>query len=112
MRALARSRRSGLTSALARRRVRLHVHRPESSPPDEAAEAARRARHAALEEALRSSVQHILRTVNDKREHIPPVVSTGVVSFPFEIALPTDEGGYGDTLKRFVTAVRPPVNVL
>ncbi len=56
---------------------------------------------------------HILRTVNERKEHIPPVVSGGVVSFPFDIEMPADESGYTvDALKRLVTAVRPPVNVL
>ena len=79
-----------------------------------AAESSRAARHAAAEAALRGAVMYVLRTANERKEHIPPVVSGGVVSFPFDIALPPpEEGGYGvDALKRLVTAARPPVNVL
>ncbi len=55
----------------------------------------------------------IIRTANERKEHLPPVVSGGVVSFPFDIALPPEEGAYTvESLKRLVTAVRPPVNVL
>ena len=32
----------------------------------------------------------VLRTANERKEHIPPVVSGGVVSFPFDIALPPE----------------------
>jgi hypothetical protein len=56
---------------------------------------------------------HTLRTVNERKDHLPPVVSPGVVSFPFEVTLPLEESSYTvETLKRLVTAVRPPVNVL
>jgi hypothetical protein len=83
------------------------------SPSSSGGAAARAARHAALETALSGALMYILRTVNERKEHIPPVVSGGVVSFPFDIALPPEEGGYGvDTLRRLVTAVRPPMNVL
>ena len=78
------------------------------------AAAARAERHAALEAALQGAILYILRTVNERKEHIPPVVSGGTVSFPFEIELPLGESGpfAVDTLRRLVTAVRPPVNVL
>ena len=96
------------------RRLHLRLLRDADAGLDEAAaEEARAARHAAAEAALRGAVLHILRTANERKEHIPPVVSGGVVSFPFDIALPPEEGGYGvDALKRLVTAARPPVNVL
>ena len=86
---------------------------PSAEAESGGADAARGARQRALEAALQAAVLHILRTVNERKEHIPPVVSGGVMSFPFDIALPPDEGGYTvDALKRLVTAVRPPVNVL
>jgi len=96
------------------RRLHLRLARDVDAGLDEAAaEDARAARHAAAEAALRSAVMVILRAANERKEHIPPVVSGGVVSFPFDIALPPEEGGYGvDALKRLVTAARPPVNVL
>ena len=96
------------------RRLHLRLARDADAGLDEAAaEAARTARQAAAEAALRAAVMYVLRTANERKEHIPPVVSGGVVSFPFDIALPPEEGGYGvDALKRLVTAARPPVNVL
>ena len=98
------------------RRLHLRLARDADAGLDEAAaEASRAARHAAAEAALRGAVLHVLRSANERKEHIPPVVSGGVVSFPFDIALPPEEGGGGygvDALKRLVTAARPPVNVL
>jgi hypothetical protein len=76
-------------------------------------ETERAARHAALETQLQAAILYILRTANERKEHIPPVVSGGVVSFPFDIELPPEDGGFGiDSLRRLVTAVRPPINVL
>jgi autophagy-related protein 101 len=48
--------------------------------------------------------------VNDRREHIPPVVSSEVVCFPYEITLPSDaDGHFGlDMLKRVVLNSNPP----
>ena len=66
-----------------------------------------------LKAVVESNVFYILRAVNDKREHIPPVsaTSSGAVSHPFEIGLPGD-ATTGAALKRLVTSARPPVNVL
>jgi autophagy-related protein 101 len=109
-------RRADVTRWRCHRRLHVHLVRPPASadsPASSAAAEERAARHAALETALSSALVYILRTVNERKEHIPPVVSGGVVSFPFDIALPPEEGGYGvETLRRLVTAVRPPMNVL
>ncbi|PSC69772.1 Meiotically up-regulated 66 [Micractinium conductrix] len=53
----------------------------------------RRARvQAAIEECLTSIVRH----VNEKRDHIPPVVSGSAVTFPFDISVAGDSGaGFG-----------------
>ncbi len=49
----------------------------------------RQKRHAALELALRNVIMQVLQIVNEKKDHIPPVVHSDVViSFPFEIAIP------------------------
>lgn len=46
-------------------------------------------RRASLEASLRDVLFQIIRFVNDKKEHIPPIPkSEGVVSFPYEIAIP------------------------
>jgi autophagy-related protein 101 len=67
-----------------------------------------------LKGAVERSVFYILRAVNDKKEHIPPVsaTSSGAVSHPFEIGLPGDAGTTGVALKRLVTSARPPLHVL
>ena len=49
----------------------------------------RQRRHAALEAALREVITQILLIVNEKKDHIPPVLQPDVViSFPFEISIP------------------------
>jgi hypothetical protein len=59
----------------------------------------RQRRHAALETALREVINQILQHVNEKKDHIPPVLHPDVVvSFPFEIAIPR----YIVTTSRFI----------
>lgn len=62
-----------------------------------------------LRSAVEQSIFFILRAVNDKREHIPPVsaAAVGAISHPFEIGLPSDASGTL-ALKRLVTSARPP----
>lgn len=82
--------------------------------PD-APHANRRARHEALEAALSRSLLFILRRVNDKLEHIPPVsaASSGPMSHPFEIGgWAADKGDTLESLKRLMIHSRPPMNVL
>lgn len=54
-------------------------------------------------------ILRVVELAGEKRDHIPPVVTSGVVSFPFEIALPSEgESFYGvDMLKRLMVT-RPP----
>jgi len=40
-----------------------------------------------LQDLLRETLAMVLRHVNEKREHIPPVVSSEAVTFPYEIAV-------------------------
>ena len=61
--------------------------RPPPPPPC----AARAARQARLQAALEALMTIITHAVNDKKEHIPPVVSASVITFPFEIVI----SGYG-----------------
>jgi hypothetical protein len=49
--------------------------------------AVRVARAARLQSALEDRLAAIVQAVNDKREHIPPVVSAAVVTFPFDISI-------------------------
>ena len=45
------------------------------------------ARAARLQSALEDRLAAIVQAVNAKREHIPPVVSAAVVTFPFDISI-------------------------
>jgi autophagy-related protein 101 len=49
--------------------------------------AVRVARAARLQSALEDRLAAIVQAVNAKREHIPPVVSAAVVTFPFDISI-------------------------
>lgn len=42
-------------------------------------------RQAKLQSGLQESLITIVRLVNEKRDHIPPVVTTGPLTFPFDI---------------------------
>ena len=44
-------------------------------------------RHAKLQTAVELLMTLIIRTVNDKKDHIPPVTSAAVLTFPFEITI-------------------------
>ena len=62
--------------------------------------------HAAIQEALDT----VLRAVNEKKEHIPPVVSSDIVTFPFDISIScADDSSFGlDTIKNFLVQTAPP----
>jgi autophagy-related protein 101 len=49
--------------------------------------AARAQRHTKLQAAVEEGMSFIVRTVNEKKDHIPPVVSSAVVTFPFDISI-------------------------
>jgi autophagy-related protein 101 len=48
----------------------------------------RNRRQAALEGSLREVLMQVLQIVNEKKEHIPPVIHSDVASFPYEITIP------------------------
>lgn len=67
-------------------------------------------RSAQLLAELEECVEAIVAAVNKKKDHIPPVVSSQAVTFPFEIAI-RGEGGrhFGlDTVKRLLMHTQPP----
>ncbi|BBN08366.1 autophagy-related protein 101 [Marchantia polymorpha subsp. ruderalis] len=67
-------------------------------------------RHAALEAALREVILQILRYVNEKKDHIPPVMrGADVVSFPYEINIPSSsDSSFGmDMFKRMLQTTPP-----
>ncbi|MCO5597968.1 hypothetical protein L7F22_052056 [Adiantum nelumboides] len=47
----------------------------------------RNKRDAALEASLREVLFQIIQLVNDKKDHIPPVSNSNIVSFPYEISI-------------------------
>jgi hypothetical protein len=49
--------------------------------------AVRAKRHAKLQAAVEEVMTYILRTINEKKDHIPPVTASGILTFPFEIAV-------------------------
>ena len=49
--------------------------------------AVRAQRQAKLQAALEELMTLIVRTVNDKKDHIPPVVSSAVLTFSFDISI-------------------------
>ena len=49
--------------------------------------AVRRQRQAKLQSALEDLLLTIVRIVNEKKEHIPPVVSANTLTFPFDISI-------------------------
>ncbi|KAL6572904.1 hypothetical protein OROHE_002380 [Orobanche hederae] len=55
-------------------------------PGDTAAEA-RSARRGALESSLRDVLFQIIRFVNEKKDHVPPIPNLEGVSFPYEITI-------------------------
>lgn len=48
----------------------------------------RTVRRAALEASLREVLFQIIKFVNEKKDHIPPIPNIEGVTFPYEITLP------------------------
>lgn len=70
----------------------------------------RQRRHSQLQTAVEDRLTLIVRTVNDRKDHIPPVVSPSAVTFPFDISI-TGEGGLSSTIesvKRMLMHGSPP----
>lgn len=62
-----------------------------------------------LEAALQDAMVRILTIVNEKKDHIPPVLSAQVASFSFEISIPSaQDSAYGlDMFKRMLQTTPP-----
>ncbi|KAI4314925.1 hypothetical protein L6164_027785 [Bauhinia variegata] len=70
----------------------------------------RNARSAALEASLREVLFQIIKFVNEKKDHIPPIPNLeGAVSFPYEIAIPSSsDSAFGmDMIKRMLQTGHP-----
>ncbi|KAL9269320.1 Autophagy-related protein [Drosera capensis] len=61
-------------------------------------------RRAAVEGSLRDVLFHIIRFVNEKKDHIPPIPNREVISFPYDITIPSSsDNTFGmDMLKRML----------
>lgn len=44
-------------------------------------------RHAKLQAAMEGLMAFLIQTISIKKDHIPPVVSTSTVTFPFDISI-------------------------
>lgn len=69
-------------------------------------------RRVALESALREVLFQIIRFVNEKKDHIPSISNSEVISFPYEITIPSSsDSSFGwhttDVLKRMLQTGHP-----
>ncbi|KAI8466879.1 MAG: hypothetical protein J3K34DRAFT_432293 [Monoraphidium minutum] len=67
-------------------------------------------RQARLQAAVEGLVTGVVRRVNDKRAHIPPVVSASTVTFPFDIAMSGgSRSSFGlSAVRKMLTSATPP----
>lgn len=77
------------------------------------ADVARARRRALLQSTLEGALQNIVTAVNEKREHIPPVVSGAALTFPFDVSVTTPpketSSAFGvDLVRRMLSAAQPP----
>eukprot|EP00164_Ancoracysta_twista_P003773 GFYU01005058.1.p1 GENE.GFYU01005058.1~~GFYU01005058.1.p1 ORF type:complete len:199 (-),score=33.24 GFYU01005058.1:454-1050(-) len=77
---------------------------PEIDHPGE-----RQVVHQRVEEALRECLMQIVQIVNEKRDHIPPVTTTDVAPFPYEITIPNpaDSWNPADLVKKMLQTPPP-----
>ncbi|XP_062157339.1 autophagy-related protein 101 [Alnus glutinosa] len=78
--------------------------------PGESAAEERSARRAALEASLREVLFQIIKFVNEKKDHVPPIPTReGVVCFPCEITTPSSsDSAFGmDMIKRMLQTGHP-----
>ncbi|KAJ6846058.1 autophagy-related protein 101 isoform X2 [Iris pallida] len=69
-------------------------------------------RRAALESSLREVLFQVIKFVNEKKDHIPSIPNSDVVSFPYEITIPSmSDSSFGwhttDVLKRMLQTGHP-----
>lgn len=70
-------------------------------------------RKQALQQQIKSCLVQIITVVNEKRDHIPPVVSGNALTFPFEVTIEesTSESSSifaADLIKRMLSSTQPP----
>lgn len=85
-------------------------HHSKVVDPGEGALEDRNARSAALEASLREVLFQIIKFVNEKKDHVPPIPNLeGAVSFPYEITIPSSsDSAFGmDMIKRMLQTGHP-----
>ncbi|KAF9143971.1 hypothetical protein EC957_002565 [Mortierella hygrophila] len=55
-----------------------------------------------MEKALSSLFLSILRTVNERKDHIPPITTSDGNPFPYQIVIPTASDTWGSMFKRML----------
>lgn len=78
--------------------------------PGEGASEDRSVRRATLETLLREVLFQIIKFVNEKKDHVPPIPNLeGAVSFPYEITIPSSsDSAFGmDMIKRMLQSGHP-----
>ncbi|XP_038989282.1 autophagy-related protein 101-like isoform X1 [Phoenix dactylifera] len=87
-----------------------HNSKAPINPGDNALEESS-SRRASLESALREVLFQIIKFVNEKKDHIPSVTNSEVISFPYEITTPSSSdssfGWHTDVLKRMLQTGHP-----
>ena len=68
--------------------------------------AVRSQRQARLQAALEDLLLTIVRIVNEKKEHIPPVVSANTLTFPFDISIAGYSSHDKDQSRKFFVSHR------
>ncbi|KAB2051673.1 hypothetical protein ERO13_A12G069100v2 [Gossypium hirsutum] len=76
--------------------------------PGESATEERSSRRAMVEASLREVLFQIIKFVNEKKDHVPPI-SEGVIYFPYEITIPSSsDSAFGmDMIKRMLHSGHP-----
>ncbi|KAI3426852.1 hypothetical protein D9Q98_006798 [Chlorella vulgaris] len=75
-----------------------------------AASALRSQRRQRVQAAIEEGLTGIVRQVNDKRDHIPPVVSASAVTFPFDLQVAGDSASVFNlgAVRRMLQSTTPP----
>ncbi|KAG0306789.1 hypothetical protein BGZ98_001702 [Dissophora globulifera] len=61
-----------------------------------------------MEKALSSLFLSILRTVNERKDHIPPITTSDGNPFPYQIVIPTAADTWGSMFKRMLDTSASP----
>ncbi|CAI2165469.1 2685_t:CDS:2 [Funneliformis geosporum] len=56
-----------------------------------------------MDDQLATCLLDIIRFVNDKKDHIPPITTSDINPFPFQIVIPDTTDTWGTVLKRMLT---------